>query len=85
MTKIELAQAAAKRRHDEYLKACQRVAALVREREERAKSNIAKIRAAAEARVAKVQHDLEYVRTPDIQGLVRNAVVAERAELGLAS
>ena len=85
MTQIELAQASARHRHEEYVKACQRVTELVRAREEKAKANIAKIRAAAEARVAQVQHNLEYVRTPDVERFMQSAVVAERAKLGLAS
>jgi len=85
MTQIELAQASARHRHEEYVKACQRVTELVRAKEEKAKSNIAKIRAAAEAKVAQVQGALKSVRTSDVERFMQSAVVAERSKMGLAS
>ena len=85
VTQIDIAQAAARRRHDEYVKACQRVSDLVRKKEEKAKANIAKIRAAAEAKVAKVQDAIDSVKTADIAKCLQATNLAERAKLGLAS
>lgn len=85
MTKIEVAQASVKRRYEEYLKACQRVANLVHEKEERAKANIDKIKAEAEAKIARVNTKLAEVKNHEVEESMRNAVVFERSALGLAS
>lgn len=83
MTKIEIAQAVATRRHQDWLDACQKVLSLIHEEETKAKTRAEQIRVAAEAKILAETNRIKALKTPEIVNSISAIANHERASLGL--